>query len=366
MSAIMASILALAACQKDKEAGPAALETESITADLQISDAEGAVSDRANCEQSITIPANSVDALAAALDNICTGGTIWLAPGLHTENAGVVIGKKVNIKGQEGAVLRIQAAPTTDFNVPLDVALHFKFATNSRLENIDIEPTSAIGGTAILLEKSGGTWVNNCHLNGFQFSILVEKSGGVKLTNNVVVASSGWLTGDVPEADGIIIINGHGAFLKDNEVSGALFGIFACDNDGTSQGNYTHHNYIGTILCKVPVNTFRLPSGEATGANFPCTHWTFTNNTSSDNFNVGYLVIDGANKNKLINNDASGNGTYDIELTGDSYRFGFLTPLSHDNAVHAGSFQGISIKDCGVDNTVHGGVWVDTAVDGCY
>ena len=84
-----------------------------------------------------------------------------------------------------------------------------------------------------------------------------------------------------------------------------------------------------------------------------------------NNFNVGYLVIDGANNNLLLNNDASGNVSYDIELTGDSERFSFFTPFSFENKVVAGKFQSISIKDCGVDNTVKGGMQVDTSVDLC-
>ncbi len=351
-------------CQKDSETSPAALEIQT-PADFQNDDLN-AVTDRSNCVQSITIPANSVDALADAIANICTGGTITLAAGLHTENAGIVIGKRVTIKGQNGAVLKIQANYLVDFSEAIDVALHFKYATNSRLENIEIQPTTAIGGTAVLLENSGGTTIHKCKFDDFQWSILVEKSPGVKITNNVIEASTAWQTGVIPEADGIVVINGHGAQVRGNEVSGALFGIWPCDKDGKCQDNYTHHNYIGIILCKVPDNSFVLPSGQATGATFPCTHWTVTNNNSEHNFDAGYIVIDGANNNKLINNNASNNGTYDIEMVGDSYRFGFLTPFTYNNMVQAGSFQNITIKDCGQNNTVHGGVKVNTGVDPCY
>jgi len=295
--AIFATVFALASCQKDSETSPESLE--SLTQENLQNGNPGEVTDRADCQQFISIPANSVNALADAIANVCTGGTIWLAAGLHTENAGLVIGKKVNIRGQDGAVLRIQASYLVDFDEAIDVALHFKYATNSRLENIEIQPTTAIGGTAVLLENSGGTTIHKCKFNDFQYSILVEKSPGVKITDNVVVASTAWQTGEIPEAYGIIVINGHGAQIRGNEVSGALFGIWPCDKEGILQNNYSHHNYIGIILCKVPANSFVLPSGQATGANFPCTHWTVTNNNSKDNFDAGYLVIDGANKNKL-------------------------------------------------------------------
>ena len=85
----------------------------------------------------------------------------------------------------------------------------------------------------------------------------------------------------------------------------------------------------------------------------------------TDNLNVGYVVIDGANRNILENNNAARNGSYDMELTTDSYRFGFLTPMSYDNTVNAGSFQNIRIKDCGRNNKITGGIKVNTTTDPC-
>ena len=54
-----------------------------------------------------------------------------------------------------------------------------------------------------------------------------------------------------------------------------------------------------------------------------------------------------------------------MELTTDSYRFGFLTPMSYDNTVNAGSFQNIRIKDCGRNNKITGGIKVNTTTDPC-
>ncbi|MBK9017905.1 MAG: hypothetical protein IPM82_29840 [Saprospiraceae bacterium] len=69
--AIFATVIALASCQKDNETALDSHEGQP-QANVQ-NDNPNAVTDRANCEQSITIPANSVDALAAAIANICTG-----------------------------------------------------------------------------------------------------------------------------------------------------------------------------------------------------------------------------------------------------------------------------------------------------
>jgi parallel beta helix pectate lyase-like protein len=327
---------------------------------------ETVVEDRVNCQPSILIPAGSVDALADALDNICTGGTIWLASGVHTENAGIVIGKRVNIKGKPGAVLKIQASPEYDFTHPLDVALHFKYATKAKLENVKIEPLSGTGGTAVLFQKSHGAVISKCDVQNFQFSTLVFESVGVEILNNKIVASGGWLTGELLEADGVIVISGQGAKVKGNDISQGVFGVFVSDREGVYENNYTHGNYIGLILCNVPKGWLTLPGGEPAYAKFPSTHWTVQKNKSKNNFTTGYLVIDGANKNKLINNEGGNNGTYDIELVGDSYRFGFFTPTCYKNAVWAGSYQNVTIKDCGEANLVYGGIQINTEEDPCY
>ena len=76
-------------------------------------------------------------------------------------------------------------------------------------------------------------------------------------------------------------------------------------------------------------------------------------------------MIDGANNNTLENNNASNNGTYDFDLTGDTYRFGYLTPKSFNNKVNAGQFQSVTIKNCGDNNTIVGGQLVDNNQDPC-
>jgi hypothetical protein len=118
-------------------------------------------------------------------------------------------------------------------------------------------------------------------------------------------------------------------------------------------------------LCKVPANAFPLPGGKLAGSALSAVAWKIEDNHSTGNFNAGYLVIDGANNNRLKNNNASNNGTYDIELAGDSFRFGFLTPKSFDNKVVAGKYKNILIKDCGENNKVVGGQLVDNSVDLC-
>jgi parallel beta helix pectate lyase-like protein len=327
---------------------------------------DAVVQDRVNCQHSITIPAGSVDVLAEAIDNVCTGGTIWFASGVHTEHDGVVINKRVNLRGKNGAVLKIQSDILLDFAVPVDVALYFKYATKSTLQNMTIEPVGDIAGLAVLLEKSNGAAVKNCHFNNFQYSVIVQKSTGTKITKNVIVCTDAWLSGAIPESYGIININGEGPEISGNEVSQGLFGIWGCDREGKMEKNYTHHNFVGIIACKVPAGGFTMPNGESAGAKYSATHWVIKNNRSENNFNAGILVIDGANKNHLINNKSLNNGTYGIDLVGDSYRFGFLTPTCYKNAVWAGQYQNVTIKDCGVANLIYGGVQINTEEDPCY
>jgi hypothetical protein len=108
-----------------------------------------------------------------------------------------------------------------------------------------------------------------------------------------------------------------------------------------------------------------MPSGEAVGSDLSGEQWIARWNDTHDNLDAGYLVIDGANNNLLANNAAANNATYDIELVGDSMRFGFLTPFSFENTVFVES-PSHTVKDCGVDNTVVGGTQIDITQDPCF
>ena len=362
---LLLAAFAFNSCQKDFESAPALVSEDDATTVIANENGDGAITDRAGCSQSIVIPANSVNALADALNNVCTGGTIWLASGLHTENAGVIIGKRVTIKGQNGAVLKLQSTPLPTGLGDLDPGLLFKHATNSVLENITFEPTSKPGGNGILLDKSGGTVIKGCKFNDFQYSVIVHRSVATKFFDNKIVVANNWETGELADAHGIIVCSGAGARLTGNDVSGGLFGIWVCDREGIYKNNYTHHNYVGFILCNVPEGVF-TPDGEDIAAIFPAAHWTVSNNVSKHNADAGYLIIDGANKNKLISNEGGDNGTYDFDFVGESYRFGFLTPTSHDNVMWANNFQNVTVKDCGVNNIIYGGIMIDNETSPCY
>jgi hypothetical protein len=321
---------------------------------------------RSNCYWT-EIPAGSNNALAGAIANACTGGIIYLKAGEHVQTDDIVIDKAVKIIGESGAILKLEseivpADPTSP--IPVTPDIHILNAPGTLIQDLTILPTEGDGGTTILIENSPYCGIMRNTITNFQFGVINEKSDFTTIMLNNIVVSSAWQTGEISDALGITIINGKSCYIADNEVSDALFGIWGCDQYGTIERNYTHDSYLGIILCNVP-QAILLPSGELTGSDIPGAYYKVRNNKTTDNLTYGILVIDGANNNLLVNNEAANNGSYDIELTTDTYRFGFLTPAAYKNTVNVGSYTDIIIKNCGPDNTINGGVLIDNNADPC-
>jgi hypothetical protein len=314
------------------------------------------------------IPAGSTNALAQAINSACEGGVIYLKSGVHTENVALTITKSVKIIGETGAILKLKSAlsplDTTIFAIRLKPFLHFLNAPRSLVQDIDIQAFSADGGCAVLFENSEQSAAMRCKFTNFQWSIWVEKSNQMCIMQNAIVSTSAWQVNPLIQAAGITIANGKSCYIADNDVSNSIFGIWACDRYGTCERNYTHGDFMGIILCNVPT-AYIVPSGRVSGSLVPGNNWKTRNNKSTDNFGVGIIVIDGANDNTVENNDLARNAGYDIELTTDTYRFGFLTPLAYNNTVNAGNYPNIRIKDCGRNNRVTGGVRINTTTDPC-
>lgn len=350
---LLAAVFTFQNCSKDTESTPAFDESTQLTAQERAS--------------TVVVPAGSNNALAAAIAAAGNNGTVRLAAGNHTEAGTVTIPYRIKLIGDEGAVLISSTDPLTATNFQMETAIHVFGAANTIIDNIDFQVAGGgTGGTAVVVENSANVTVKNCSMNNIQFGILVEQSNNINITNNTIVTSTAWQTEDIPVAHGVVVINGKNARIEGNEVSNALFGVWCCDENGIYKQNNTHDNFIGLILCKVPEDGLLMPDGHPVGAALSGTNWKCKNNVSMNNFTVGYLVIDGAKDNLLENNEGGGNGTYDIELTGDSYRFGFLTPTSVHNTAKAGAFPTVTIKDCGVNNTVIGGIKIDINADPCY
>lgn len=380
-------LLVLASCTEFKSKAPTTLAPDISAPDLSngvsdlLSDEETAVFNEEDLKEideltrnpenfinfrsgtTVTVPAESSDALAEAIAEAGDGGTVILASGNHYESGTVVVSHQVQIKGEADAVLIIDTKPW-EVQGYIQPALYVKDVDKVVIREINIQPMGDVGGTAIIIENAHKTMILNNSIQDHQFGILVEKSNRVRLGYNTIVTTNAWTTGEVMQAHGIVVINGSRARVYGNKVSSSFFGVWACDNSGLYIGNETFGNFIGLILCKVPDAVYPFPDDNLVGSEAPGNQWLVMLNTSHDNLDAGYIAIDGAFNNYIFNNKAANNGTYDIELAGDSERFGFLTPTSAGNRVIAR--PGTSVKDCGIENLVSGGETIDTGEDACF
>jgi hypothetical protein len=313
----------------------------------------------------VEVPAGSHDALAAAIDQAGAHGMVILMSGVHEESGTVEISIPVTVMGEAGAELVTSAGGLSNVEpLPLVPAIHI-VANHVSVQNLAFRPASGDGNTAILVDRANDAVVFRNQISGYQFGVTVASGDGTRIWDNTIVTNGAWLTGAIANAFGITLVNGSHASVMDNDVSNSLFGIWPCGAQGELAFNSAHGNYVGIILCKVPEGSFLLPDGTITGAELSSVQWTAVQNTTTGNFTTGFLVIDGANNNVIADNASSGNGTYDVELTGDTYRFGFLTPASFENTFIAGSYPNIEVKDCGINNQIIGGALVDNLVEPC-
>jgi len=310
----------------------------------------------------VEVPADSENALAAAIAEAGEGGMVVLKAGNHFESSTVNINQRVTIRGEKGAVLISDVKPLSQVGF-VQAALHIQGANNVAIFGLTIQPATAPGGTGILIQNARRSFVVRNTMNDLQIGVFVEEGDQTRIARNTFNTSLGWATGELITAAGVIISNGDQVRIVGNTATTGFFGVFSSDEDGLYLGNRTSGgNAIGQILCKVPT-AYPLPDGSVVGSQTSATNWLSLYNESSQNAAIGYLVIDGAERNYLAGNEASENAVYDIELAGASERFGFPTPPCANNKVLVG--EGQSVKDCGDDNEVIGGVSVDTDANPC-
>lgn len=309
----------------------------------------------------VEVPAGSVDAIQAAIDEAGEGGTVLIKSGTHTENGLITISHKVNLIGENGAEVILFTPFHNAPPVMMQKGIYFDGAAGSIVRNIDFKAGNNEAGYCVLIENSDQVQISSCSFDNFQFAIYVNYSDRVRIQDNRIIGDPSKI--GAPLNHGIVIVNGKSPSLVSNTVSGFTFGIWACDRGGVSWANETYGNFYGQILCKVPAPALLNPKSMVIAAENSGNHWLLAFNNSHDNFYGGIVAIDGAFKNVLLANKAQGNGAYDIDLAGDTERFGFFTPTSFQNRVW--SAAGILIKDCGEDNKVVGGDHVDTTEDPC-
>lgn len=308
----------------------------------------------------VVLSAGSVDGLAAAIAQAGPGGTVLVQSGMHVESGPVTISETVKILGEPGAVLQIDTGPWPTELAYVQPALYVLNATHVVIWGVDVRPPpGTMGGAAILVEDSPHTVVGESVIEAHQFGVVVHGGDHARIWKNrisTVGLDTGLLT------NGVLVTVGSHARVVGNEASNALIGIFVSDEEGLLAHNRAHENFIGFVLCK---ERGHPGPGSELKAEQAANGWKAVGNNGHDNLNAGYLVIDGAHNNLLAHNAAANNGTYDIELTGDTYRFGFLAPFAFENRVTVGPFRDLTVKDCGVNNRIVGGIRIDTAVDPC-
>lgn len=313
-------------------------------------------------KKTVEIPAGSVDALAAAIAQVSDGGVVLLLSGEHRESGTVTVNHRVKIVGEPGAILISDTKPLAT----VQPALHVLGASQTTVWGLELRPKDAIGGTAILIENSPKAVIGHNTMRDWQYGVLIQRCDHATITENNIVTTSAWRTGGLAAVYGIVSINGKYVEIEKNDVSNAIFGIWVCDKNGKVKDNKLHRSFNGLMFCRVAEFDFTLPNGQPAPADFSATSWRAEDNNSFENLDAGYLVIDGANNNVLKNNKGSNNGRHDIELAGDSNRYGFFTPKSFENKVVAGRFQDLQIKNCGENNTVIGGQLVDNTQYPCF
>ncbi len=311
----------------------------------------------------VRLSANSKNELQQAIQTAGRYGLVILEKGNHYEDETVLIEHPVYILGRKGAKLTSDVRLVDEIGV-VQPAIHINNTTRVTIWGVQLEARANGGGTGILVENATKTVVSKSTINNFQAGIMLEHGDQTTMWKNNINITPRGLSDNLALAFGITVINGDDARVIGNKITGAVFGIWACDRNGVAYDNEAYGNLIGIILCNVP-QEIPLASG-LTGSEEPGNNWLTKNNYAHDNFDVGYLVIDGANNNTLIDNRGGNNARVDMELTQDTYRFGFLTPKSFENTVVAGKYPNLTIKDCGTDNVINGGVHIDTSVDACF
>ena len=330
------------------------LETEHEVAAIRQEIEDQPIGFRSNAP--VIVPPNLVDALEEAINLAGPNGTVYLESGQHTITHTVEISFPIRLRGAPGAVLvaDLGTANFEDEVALLDPALHIKGANRTQINDLTIQHASANGSCAILIEDSRNVRIWSNHISGFQLGMLLYEGDRAQIVNNT-------LTGlQEPERHyGVYVVTGQRVILAWNDISHFGTGIFASDHRGRALANTLYDNQgDGIIFCRAP-SYYSLPDGNNVEADVSAAFWLATANSSTGNGELGYSVIDGANNNRLINNQSADNGFLDIILF-PAFEFpGLSLPTSFDNLVISLSDPDNAIMDCGENNTVIGGEMVD-------
>ena len=305
----------------------------------------------------ITVPAGSHNALQAAVDAAGHNGVVVLESGLHTEDNTVVIGHKVKISGQAGAILEVDSDPDLSRPFTLDPAIHVLDAGQVVIEGLTIRDADDGGSVAFLLQNADNARIRNNTVEDFQFGLVPYGADNLRFHDNSFEG--------IGNGYGILFLTGHNAKIYDNSLVNYDAQIFLGSKGGLVKDNYFSTGFMGLLVCTPWVgDAVVLPNGEVVGTDEPSNEWLVLHN-NAENTLWGYLVIDGSHNNTLVNNDAGNNALLDFEMCSETPRFGFIAPTTYENLVISNSYPDVTIKVCGVDNEAVGGIQVDTSEFPC-
>ncbi|MBK8193782.1 MAG: right-handed parallel beta-helix repeat-containing protein [Lewinellaceae bacterium] len=360
------ALLFFFACQKDapaptadKPSDPKMAAIESrlakalAVADALLADKDDAAADRNN----VTLPAGSVNGLAAAIAAAGPGGKVTVACGNHYESGTVEITFPVKIVGQSGAVFHWSGLqPADPEQVRQDPAIYAKNTNDVTIKKLEFRAESGGLRTCILLENVPDAKIQDNKIYEFQMGIICVNVDNAKISKNYLDGPGTGL--------GIGVVSGAFMLIADNEVFDFDFPIFPSGSYSDVVRNKTHQAFFGIILCQLDVD---MPDGINIEGPVSTNHFLFSKNESY-NCAWGIIAIDGAFDNVLFKNNTHDNSTYDIELVGESDRFGppAMPTSSNTTVVSNGNLNNVLIKDCAPGSVIIGGTLVDTNADPCF
>lgn len=221
----------------------------------------------------VSVPAPSVDALAAAIQEAGRNGVVRLAPGDHTQTGTLTVSSTVSIVGEEGTRILFANNLPTPPAIPLQAGIHILGANRVRVIGVELFPADGPGGTAILVQDAARAFIGEVVAENWQFGVVGEQCPRLYVGKSSFVGSSQWQTDPTFSCFGIVVVNGERARIFSNSVQNTVFGIWACDDRGRMAHNSFQGNYNGVVLCTVPPNSFPLPDGQVIGSQTSASRW---------------------------------------------------------------------------------------------
>jgi nitrous oxidase accessory protein NosD len=207
----------------------------------------------------VVLPAGSVDALAAAIAQAGSGGTVLVKSGLHQESGSVLVTQPVTIAGEAGAVLESGTLPGAQYPIVIQGAIDIKGTQNVSVSGLEFRPLegNSAASTAVLIEHSSNVVVASNVMTNFQFGVLVDWGDHNAIRDNTIVSTTRWTLDPADpdflvETDGIVVMNGTDASVVNNDVSVAMFGFMGCIDGGRIKGNTVDGCLVGIAFCRVP------------------------------------------------------------------------------------------------------------------